>query len=355
MESLSPRHAERTQEDFAGLVSDRVLPLDLINKVIVLVQGALWKHRMIRDSSRKESEPNQGTSSTLAVESRILSHLLGMHRVLLEVGLEQLAEEPSEDTAPNNLALRITATFRRTLPALRIASKWLRANFKYVMRCQTPKDAMAVLSKEDASALWSAYARFAAALTRHFPTDQLPTMTGPLEEDIEMRGFLPLKGLMIGEPKDSAVLDGKLHVPLPQQINPQVHPNEEQLMRIADLLADARTLAAMDVGGVTLSLKIFADIYDQNAPQVLRRSHNGKMVDGLPSRLAGGDTDFDRVQDQDDDALTEATSHDDPVGDAFRKVLSGSVGDVEEEEDEQEDEIVWNPAYADHCTCRTEV
>lgn len=45
----------------------------------------------------------------------------------------------------------------------------------------------------------------------------------------------------------------------------------------------------------------------------------------------------------DEDAMTETT---DPVGDAFRQALDGSDKDVEEDNDDEDDEIVWDPRYA---------
>jgi protein SMG7 len=62
----------------------------------------------------------------------MIDHLLDLHGALLEVGEDELRDLPPIDSI-DDLAQRITATFRRTLPALRIASKWLRANFKYVV------------------------------------------------------------------------------------------------------------------------------------------------------------------------------------------------------------------------------
>ena len=58
---------------------------------------------------------------------------------------------------------------------------------------------------------------------------------------------------------------------------------------------------------------------------------------GLPSVLA--------VPDNEEDAMTEATSRtdDDPVRDAFREVLGSGGSDQVMEEDDRDDEIVWNP------------
>jgi hypothetical protein len=63
-----------------------------------------------------------------------------------------------------------------------------------------------------------------------------------LEEDVDMRGFLPLKKLMVGEEKGEVESKGEGN-----KAAAQVHPNEEQLMRIADLLNDAKLLTEFEV------------------------------------------------------------------------------------------------------------
>ena len=68
----------------------------------------------------------------------------------------------------------------------------------------------------------------------------------------------------------------------------------------------------------------------------------GVSSKGRSLLVAGGDVDGADHLDQEDDALTEATSQDDPVHDAFHKALNDSDPDIEEVAD-QEDEIVWNP------------
>jgi hypothetical protein len=174
----------------------------------------------------------------------------------------ELAEPPPTDAATNDLAQRITATFRRTLPALRIASKWLKANFKYVLHesetangkssgSHTRKRREHKFNGSTAAVaqFWESYSRFASALLRAFPIGRLPSLAAPLEEDIDMRGFLPLRKMM-GDLKAANVhekvgdTNGFNRTVVP--IATQVHPNEEQLMRIADLLDDAQTLAAME-------------------------------------------------------------------------------------------------------------
>jgi protein SMG7 len=268
MNSISPKHSENAFNDFYVLVSDRHLPIDMISSSIVLSQGALWKHRMIRDNTanhhaRDDSSPIP-TGTSKIVEWAMLDHLLDLHYALLEVGKDELKDPPPMDGV-DDLAQRISATFRRTLPALRIASKWLRANFKYVIQdqefaCfqQTEKGkgserktkAANKISAHSTKTLqfWKTYAQFSLALSLAFPANKLPSLSAPLEEDIEMRGFSPLRNLM-GESKISneKLSDGA------GQSREQVHPNVEQLMRIADLLDDAKVLVGMEVRNTSTS------------------------------------------------------------------------------------------------------
>ena len=267
MNSISPKHSQKVFGDFYSLVSDRHLPIDMISSSIVLSQGALWKHRMIRDNAathhtRDDSSPVPAGTPTI-VEWAILDHLLDLHCALLEVGKDELKDLPPMDGV-DDLAQRITATFRRTLPALRIASKWLRANFKYVVQDQefasfqqtekgekgkgsegNNKKTSNKISGHSTKTLqfWKTYAQFSLALSLAFPANELPSLSAPLEEDIEMRGFSPLRNLM-GESKISSE---KLSDDGVGESREQVHPNVEQLMRIADLLDDAQALAAMEV------------------------------------------------------------------------------------------------------------
>jgi protein SMG7 len=326
MDATSPEQTDRVREEFDSLVSGRVLPIDTIWKVVVLGHGALWKHRMIRDMGQnKKSDAILTAASSAAIESRILIHIFSLHITLLKIGLVELAESPPEDAAEGDLAQRITATFRRTLPALRIAGKWLSANFKYVLRAQE-----AVGKERDT--LWATYSRFSSVLSNVFPIERLPPMTTPLDEDIEMRGFLPLGRMMFGETKCIATENEKgddgSKAPAGQGL---VHPNEEQLMRIADLLDDAKALMAME-----------------NSPVVLTDPHLA-IADSESTSAPGPNpsTAFSnnrREVETDEDAMTETTSRtdDDPVGDAFRKALNGSDGEGDDDE-VQEDEIVWNP------------
>ncbi|KAF8352026.1 hypothetical protein F5887DRAFT_1068400 [Amanita rubescens] len=219
MNSIARKLDVAVANDFATLVGQRQMPADMITQAIAMSQGALWKHRMRRDTSKEQ----HGGSSTL-LEWYIVKHLLDMHRALLEIGRDELNVPPSHDTR-DDLGQQITATFRRTLPAMRVASKWLRANAKYLS--QDP-EFNAYLQKKKVATLTT---------LRSSGKSKLPKLTAPLEEDIELGGFLPLKKLMNSVRTDD---QGKVK---PQE---GVHPNEEQLMRIADLHEDARAIAELD-------------------------------------------------------------------------------------------------------------
>lgn len=365
MEAISPKHAEGVIKDFTSLVSERVLPADTISKVIVLAEGALLKHCAVRDSV--SSAPN---FCPVTLESHIATHVLGLHRVLLEVGLHELAESPPQDAAENDLAQHITATFRRTLPALRIAGKWLRANFKYVLQGQHSKDTQVATKMNrrgragvviaGVPSFWKSYSQFTSALFQSFPAHKLPSLTLALEEDVEMKGFSPLKQLM-GEDSGDGALDGNA-----SRAAAQVHPNEEQLMRIADLLNDAKALVELEVGRTrfTPRLRAYRPVWYniQNSPLILQMNRTVAKAGGsvIQSQIVYiGDQedvvlpDFSSVNknersnlyetcDRNDDMMTETSrTDDDPVGDAFRQVIDGSDRDTD---DEEQDEVVY-PRY----------
>ncbi|KAA1474426.1 hypothetical protein DENSPDRAFT_781643 [Dentipellis sp. KUC8613] len=348
MDAIFPDHSEQVLRDFSTLVSERALPIDTITKVLVLAQGALWKHRMVRSSPGTSSKRSSGSapasgssaSATAVMESRILKHVMALYHALLLCGVEELVE--SMKIKEDDLAMRITATFRRMLPALRIAGKWLNANVDYVFKCNETKQ---LILSDDIEAFWSEYRTFITHVASIFPPDVLPKLARPLEEDVDMSGFLPLRGSAADDKqRDSGTLGEQMEIDEPRALE-QVHPNEEQLMRIWDIWNDARRLA--DATGLSLG-------QISRPPSTSQDSlPNGKGVD--PTRKDGANAtglsqsphSLDQSQWQpwsapkevEEDARTEATkTDDDPVGDAFRQALN-----VSDDEREEQDEIVWNP------------
>ena len=229
---------------------------------------------MFRTSSANGHKKGPSVATSAAIESAIAGHMLLLHRMLLEVGVVQIAEAPPEDAGEHDLAQRITAEFRRTLPALRMAGKWVRTNIRYISQpaqqdgnSTRPKgrdrrrngdrrsSSMSLITPiPGLSEFWHAYAQFSTALLRAFPQEALPKLAITLEEDVEMAGFLPLKKFLPVEvvgahSNKDAAKDAPSGSNGPVQTVPaeQVHPNEEQLMRIADLLVDAQALAKEEV------------------------------------------------------------------------------------------------------------
>lgn len=250
-----PGHAASVMATFSGLVSERVLPTDIIWKTLVLALGALWRCRILRDPNAKRD-----VKKGFAVEARVFAHILGIMQTLYQIGHVQLADassfpEPSVNGTVSgmgeeiDLAQSITAVFRRSLPALRIGSKWLNVHFNYFSEApsrlgsETGIDIASLLSE-----FWTTYSAFSTLLGKIFPIEKLPKLTLPLEEDVDVSGFAPLKQAMLNPSTSTA-----------NGLEPgqsQVHPNEEQLMRIADLLQDAVKLS-----GFTASFYKFHGIF----------------------------------------------------------------------------------------------
>jgi len=313
MDSTLPKHDESVVKEFSELVSDRALSIDTITKVVIAAQGALWKQR------------KASTSANVSMEFRIANHVLALYRVLLQSGITELDE--ASKIVEEDLAMRITAIFRRTLPALRIASKWLRVNLDYVLggTRRNMEDPVHSTVISDISTFWEAYASFATRVVLVFPPTSLPMLKGPLEEDVDTRGYLPLGGMLAQDilPVDSEGEDTRT----PEQ----VHPNEEQLMRIWDIGHDARLVAEI-FGTPMESFRAQFSLIDSVRDGELASTQDVTRADGNEEpRLAADDK-----QSEEEDARTETT---DPVGDVFRQVLG-----VSSSEDE-EDEIVWNPRY----------
>jgi hypothetical protein len=218
--------------DFTSLVSDRTLTLETILKMTIMAIGALWRIRLVKDN-KKDKDPN-------GPEFRIVIHMLSIFTSLLRIGVLQVNDAPELQGSGEaaDLALGITVVFRRTLPAMRIVSKWIRAHLPYLITLAAHRNASPQLITA-VTDLWVAYQAFHSNLWKNFPLGKLPKLSNPLEEDVELCGFVPLKRTM--------------NLPSTQSANgldpgqSQVHPNEEHLMRICDLLQDALEVSRNEV------------------------------------------------------------------------------------------------------------
>ncbi|KAG9127065.1 hypothetical protein FRC07_000786 [Ceratobasidium sp. 392] len=343
------RHTHNVLASFASLTDRRLLPAATLVQVLVLVLGALWKVRMFRDGDKPgaKSAKEKGKArddSKLEVETssetRIVAHILALCTVLLELGTKEIEEgvreatESVDDAAlSERLAQRITGTFRRTLPALRIASKWVKSNVEYIQRHATPASeskpssdpASSNPTRPDTASFWLAWARFSTQLAAAFPLESLRDMTVTLEEDVDMKGFAPLKRGMSGEEPKADEVDAA-----------SVHPNEEQLMRIGDLIVDAKFI--VNVPGCPISYADGSYIYDSiqtaQARSLDHVRYEGRVEDLLESEEEGDEE--EQEQQEDDRATVSTRTEDDPVRLAMDAVLSENEDDQDDEEEEEE-------------------
>lgn len=192
--------------------------------------GALWKIRMIRDKNIR--------ANRTVIEPLIATHVLSLTRALVDTARVQLSVKIEDLQDKGDLGQQITRVFRRILPALRIASKWLRTNANYLVASVTSASSPDYY-KNSIKKFWESYASFLTPLSETFPLAKLPELKKPLDEDVELAGFSPVRKAMFIEPIESE--NGLA----PEQQD--VHPNEEFLMRISDLLRDAEQIAVLQV------------------------------------------------------------------------------------------------------------
>lgn len=240
-------HSDYVLERFSKLLAERLLPIGLIVKIYVAALGALWTLRMFRRGSKATKESTSDNkakdrSDPNQMEAVVLTHVIRLHLALVRIAHPQLEEEAVKSpTGP--AAERITAILRRSLQTLRVASKWLRANLEYLARAssstRTTPDLTAALAQ-----FWPAYGEMLTLLARVFPADQLQGINVKLEEEIELSGFSPMKGSLDTNSTGPAG---------------QVHPNDEYLLRISDILTDAALIADADVGTAIHCLQLIID------------------------------------------------------------------------------------------------
>ncbi|TFY73769.1 hypothetical protein EWM64_g10243 [Hericium alpestre] len=280
------------------------------------------------------------------MESRIASHIVALHHALIKCADAELDE--SAKIAEDDLAMRITATLRRMLPALRVAGKWLLTNADYVFNNSSSRSAESekpTVQINGVQALFEAYKAFALRLSSIFPPDDLPKLTRPLEEDIDLQGFLPLRGPLNDGAQGGQHLGNGIGSQVPGSDSSrsleQVHPNEEQLMRIWDLWHNASTMAELR-GSPIKAVAPPSRQADQSSgngnAQVQRNGEAVSVVPAPPDWSAQQRWSKGRMpKEVEEDAKTEVTrTDDDPVGDAFRQALNIS-------DEEEDDEIVWDP------------
>jgi hypothetical protein len=214
------------------LLQNRSLPSETIIKVVVIVIGTHWHAR--QSSSIGMNGSDDDATDRRESEDLALELLLETYGTILDTSSEEVEEglrSRSSGTAiaddDEELHQYISAVLRRCLPALRVLSKWLKLHTTYLSR----------LPDEVTQSIWSRYDRFTGLLQNLFSMSSLPGCNEVLEEDVDMRGFVPLmRGLSGVGTNSEKALDG-------EDDRGEVHPNEQQLMRISDLQVDAKLLS----------------------------------------------------------------------------------------------------------------
>ncbi|KAL9933659.1 hypothetical protein V8E36_007317 [Tilletia maclaganii] len=244
----------------------------------------------------------------VSIENQLVAHVLEVIRVLLDVGTtetrgilqsarrgtvtsaqgQQQQQQQQQQARLPPAGQRVTATFKRVLPALRVAMKWVKGHLEYIQRCKdraltssqsstsdsmpnssfsfdrapTARESEILLAKSRADGgvvesiftFWRSSVDFINVLRFAFPWDDLPSLDtlGPLgaptlclEEDLDMRGFSPTKKAMLPH-ASGGMGDACAAIGLSEAL-----PSEEQLMRIADLLFDAKVVAESHTSPIT--------------------------------------------------------------------------------------------------------
>ncbi|CDW95237.1 hypothetical protein [Sporisorium scitamineum] len=315
---------------FSTLVRARALRADQIVQFLVTALCASWTTRLWRgapsSTSRESPRPSSGGSedrhrpravrsersskkrasspeTDRCVELQVTAYVLGVFRELTAIDKAETREafEANKELAAalpqtegQSAPIRnLTAVVRRTLPALRIVTKWTKTHLEYMQRIEKrARDAMQQYGETDPEVVrsdmevrpdserpdahhaayadtlesidrsWSQYVDLINSLRYAFPFDSLPnigkvgSVGAPalcLEEDSDMRGFAPTrKATQSTIPGGTTITVGMGEACANMEaVRPsQVHPNEEQLMRIADLMIDAKVIAESDASPI---------------------------------------------------------------------------------------------------------
>ena len=214
----------------AELLRNRSLPSESVVKLSIIAVGCHWHARQRASVFPAESDAKR-VKRRHDAERISLGFMLAFFGVLIHTAVNEF-EGISSETA--ELHEHISAIVRRLLPALRIMSKWIKLHSDYISRFSSNAEHSLI---SDIQFFWTRYKSLTIALARLFPIAQLPTLFKPLEEDEDMRGFAALsRGMAVRGTHEIA--NGHREAS---------HPNEEQLMRIADLQVDAKLFIHSEV------------------------------------------------------------------------------------------------------------
>jgi hypothetical protein len=231
--SSIPDLEEQTAEDLSHDLWNKKLPSADIVKLTISLIGI---HAHTRQNAMAISRKDPSWSSYRDAYELALAILISEFRILCEVAIQELnrssngskhdnalADDDSETDTDHDkdLATQISSVLRRLLPSMRIMSKWLKCNLDHLGRHVDRSNV------GDIAGLWEQYTNIVVIFAGVFPIYRLPSLMGPLEEDVELRGFPPLAKASTGSTTD------------PYHARTS---DEEQLMRISDFSVEARLI-----------------------------------------------------------------------------------------------------------------
>lgn len=210
-------------------IKSRTLSLGLLERMVIINIAALHL--------------NENASA----EPLLIELCLGTFEQLLkilQIELKSLQTDKKERHAlTTSLSEKVSAVARRMLPSLRIMSKWLYCVHARLLPRNNGSTEVHTLMKS----FLSEYVATFNIASKVFPIEQLPRLSYPLEEDIDLRGFTGL---------DGGLRARHIHLGSWEQVDSdtlsKLHPNEEMLMRIADLIEDAYDFSKFTEIGIKL-------------------------------------------------------------------------------------------------------
>ncbi|KAJ9097645.1 hypothetical protein QFC21_004681 [Naganishia friedmannii] len=377
-EVSGPELIDSHLDHLAMLIKDRLLPSADIVKTVVLALAADWNTMMDQippsSSGKAGDDPNYYLVYCLAISQTVCQAALEeVQSCLAPELLDALANDHSvpipastfpvengEAAIDINLSVNITAALRRILPVLRIISKWLKGNIARLVRAEQDGGKVA----EEVEIFASTYMDLLRHMEALFPLEQLPKLYDPLEEDYDMKGFSPVKrGMMESSEADEAGGAAARH-------SADVHPNEEQLMRISDILLDGKLILFQSEAKVLFGLDqtaarlgethaIGVNVDASNAQLANLHLYRDVTVQAMPSSFAPPDS--RRIDVDVEVASVGAETEDDPVNMAMRATMTDGSSlededrhDKDFDDEEEEEQMVWGgrnastpPAAAD--------
>ncbi|CED82862.1 Nonsense-mediated mRNA decay protein [Phaffia rhodozyma] len=311
--------------EYEYLLGRQLLSTEIILRTFVSLASVHWSKRMTRRVPRLEKESPHSTAQS---ELAILDIILDIIIVTLDIVVNDLIEclDPvklaryhnrKERILPEELDARsketlnskatvdsmdqfssyLTVILRRSLPTLRVISKWIRSHQSYLSGISQNQSILASTSdeplrqqvsgkppscaqdthrsQEKIQGTYRAYADLLNVLNITFPSTEIVSIDVSLEEDFEMRGFGPTHKLMGFQFHRTGDMER-------QTLGSRGgHPNREYLMRVSDLQKDGTYATKGDTSDLFI-IKYGRYAYPRIKTSKLKKS---KVEDRLPSNI----------------------------------------------------------------------